>query len=137
MNLVRWVPVLIVAAMLWAPVWAHNNPTFREDLLLTVQVSAQADGSGAYSQPFSVVWPDNTVQLIWRVRNVESEPVRFSVRQDAAQVLSDLGHQSLSARIKGDGIVITNVVGAAGEFQLDIVAKVLDRNIKRQDTGKK
>lgn len=123
--------------LLGANAFAHNNPTFREEQILTVAVTPSPGGDGSNSKPFSVQWPDKTVQLIWRVRDIPPESVRFAVTQNAQEVLTDVGHGSATKRLKGDGIAITRVVGATQEFQIEIFAKILDRHVDPQQADRK
>lgn len=109
---------------------AHNNPTFREDLLLSIVVNAAPNDVGAHSEPFSLAWEKKTVQLIWRVKDGPSE-VRFSIAQNGAEAATDLSHEALSPRLKGDGFTVVNVSGAEVPFTLEIYAKVLDRSKKK------
>ena len=112
----------------------HNNPTFREDLLLTVPVSAEpvAGDGKAHSEPFSLDWPKKTVQLIWRVVEPEAAQVNFSVTQDGTPVAEQLGHEATSERLQGDGFTVTDVSGAGADFTLEIYAKVLDRSVGKK-----
>ena len=52
--------VVIVGLALFAgSAGAHNNPSFREDLLLTIDVSADPSTDGSYSEPFSLIDPSD------------------------------------------------------------------------------
>ena len=107
---------------------SHNNPTFREDLLLTLDVNAEATDGQAFSTPFSVSWDKKTVQLIWRIESPQQDAITFSVAQNGEIVLENIQHDALSKRIEGEGFTIVNVTGAETPFKLMLYAKVLDRS---------
>ena len=111
---------------------AHNNPTFREDLLATIEIAAVAADDGTYSRAISLSWPKKTVQLVWHVIGDGNEKVRFSVSQDGKEVLSDVGHGDRTTRLKGDGIVITAIDGASAPLKITVSARVIDRSLKKK-----
>lgn len=124
----------VIAAGLLLPalkVLAHNNPSFREDLLLSIDI-AESGEDGVYSQPFSLDWEKKTVQLIWRTEPQQAN-LMFAIEQDGEVVLDDVSHDQATARLKGDNYRIVNVDGAQGEFVLKVFAKVLDRSAKKKD----
>lgn len=108
---------------------AHNNPTFREDLLATIEVAAPTDGESAASDVFSLSWPKKTVQLIWRVVADQPSSITFDVSQKGEVVVEQLSHDASSKRLEGDDFSITGVKASA-PFQIEIYAKVLDRKKK-------
>ena len=109
---------------------AHNNPNFREELLLTLEVTAEplAAGSPAHSEPFELDLPARTIELIWRIDGPAAEGITFSVMQDAEVVAERLGDGSVSRLLRGNGLVIAQVSGANGPFTLEIHANVIDRS---------
>jgi hypothetical protein len=109
---------------------AHNNPNFREELLLTLDVSAEplAAGSPAHSEPFELDLPARTVELIWRIDGPAAQDITFSVLQDAEVVAEGLGDGSVSRLLRGNGLVIAQVSGADGPFTVEIHANVIDRS---------
>jgi hypothetical protein len=124
--------VFLIVFGLIAPAIAHNNPTFREDLLMTIDISAEPIEGNVYSQPFSLTWPKKTVQLIWRVIAEKPQAVTFAVAQNGTVELENLQHDDASKRMQGDGLTIVNVTGAQTAFKLEVYAKVLDRSLQKQ-----
>jgi hypothetical protein len=119
-----------------ATVSAHNNPAFREDLLLTLDISAEPISENAYSQPFTLSWPKKTVQLIWRVISDNPQNVTFAVAQEGTTVLENMQHEDASRRLQGDGLTIVDVSGTGAPFKLEVYAKVLDSSKQKQHENK-
>ena len=130
MSLARSWPVAIILTMVAASSYAHNNPTFREDVLLTVEVDNTAGADNSHSKPFALQWPKKTVQLVWEIEGDNADAIRFSVLQQGEEVLTDVASGDRTTRLKGDGIVITNVTGATAPFTMKVLARVLDRSAK-------
>ena len=122
----------LCAALTAAPALSHNNPTFREELLTTVEVTPADDPAAPASSPFSLSWPKKTVQLLWRVKDPGpgAEGIGFTVSQDGAPVAEGLKHDASSKRLSGEGFTVTGVSGADSGFVLEVYAKVLDRSQK-------
>jgi hypothetical protein len=127
----RALPALLLAWLLSASLaFAHNNPKFREELVLTVEVAAEplAPGSPAHSEPFELALPPRTIELIWRVNGTAADGITFSVIQDAERVAEGLADGSVSRLLRGNGLVIAEVSGAEGPFTVEIHANVIDRS---------
>lgn len=123
----RWLTGGLLVILMGGVGLAHNNPTFREDLLITVAVDASAGGvDGMASETFSLDWPKKTVQLIWRIKADAPADASFDVSQHGETVLRGLTDGTLSNRLQGNGFAITGVK-ADRSFLVEIYAKVLDR----------
>lgn len=133
MNLIfRVLLIAFLPLALIAETSAHNNPTFREDLLLTIDVDNEPTADGLYSESFSLEWPKKTVQLIWRVSGADAEKIRFSVSQDSKEIFANIAHDDRTGRLKGDGIAVTGVSESSGPFTISVHARVLDRSVKKK-----
>ena len=110
---------------------AHNNPGFKEVLLLTVDVHAEPVAEGtiaAYSEPFSLDLPKKTIELIWRVADGDADGVTFSVAQGDSLHAEALADGANSRILRGGDIRIVDVAGASGPFSIAVYANVIDRS---------
>ncbi len=130
MSFARSWPVAIILMMLASLSFAHNNPTFREDVLLTLEVANNVGDDGTHSKSFALEWPKKTVQLVWEIEGDSADAIRFSVVQQGKEVLTDVASGDRTTRLKGDGLVITKVTGASAPFEMKVLARVLDRSVK-------
>lgn len=113
------------------PVEAHNNPGFKEVLLLTIEVSAEPvteEPLSAHSEPFSLDLPKKTIELIWRVSDGAAETINFSVAQGDALHAEGLTDGANSRILRGGDVRIVEVGGATGPFSIEIYANVIDRS---------
>jgi len=130
-KIFKFLALAILPLALVSETVAHNNPTFREDLLVTIDVHGEPADDGSFSEAFSLEWPKKTVQLVWYVAGGDAEKIRFSVSQNAKEMLADVAHGDRTTRLTGSGLTISAVSGANGPFQLAVHARVLDRSIKK------
>jgi len=110
---------------------AHNNPGFKEVLLVTIDVSHQpleGDAAQSFSEAFSLELPKKTIELIWKVTDDGGEGVVFAVAQADKLHAEGLTNGANSRILRGDDIRIVNVEGADAPFQLEIFANVIDRS---------
>jgi hypothetical protein len=110
------------------PAAAHNNPSFKEVHLLTLEVAKAPVEGDAYSKPFALELPKKTIELIWRVAGSDADGIRFSVAKDGVVVADDLASGDTSNILKGNGYRIVAVEGADGPFELQVFANVIDRS---------
>ncbi|MEM7043265.1 MAG: hypothetical protein AAF543_10695 [Pseudomonadota bacterium] len=113
---------------------AHNNPNFREVLLVTVDVRAEAIVEGAiaaHSEPFTLDLPKKTIELVWRVAEGNADGVTFGVAQGDALHAEGLVDGANSRILKGGNIRIVNVTGSSGAFSIEIYANVIDRSTSK------
>lgn len=111
--------------------WAHNNPGFKEVLLLTVDIDAEPVMAGklaAYSAPFSLDLPKKTIELIWRIADGVAEGVTFSVAQGDALHAEALSDGANSRILRGGDVRVVDVAGASGPFSISVYANVIDRS---------
>lgn len=116
---------------------AHNNPGFKEVLLLTIDVSDQplADAAmAAHSEPFSLDLPKKTIELIWRIVEEDAAAVGdglvFAVAQGDKLHAEGLTDGANSRILRGGDVRIVNVEGVSAPFRIDIFANVIDRSEK-------
>jgi hypothetical protein len=112
---------------------AHNNPGFKEVLLITIDVNHEPlsdDDGRSYSLPFSLDLPKKTIELIWRIAGDDSEGVAFAVAQGDKLHAEGLTSDATSRILRGGDIRIVDVEGAQAAFQLQIFANVIDRSKK-------
>jgi hypothetical protein len=110
------------------PAAAHNNPSFKEVHLLTLEVAKAPLEGDIYSEPFALELPKKTIELIWRIAGAKADGVRFSVAKDAKVVAEGLASGDTSNILKGEGYRIVAVEGAGGPFELQVFANVIDRS---------
>lgn len=128
-RLKAWLIVLACAGGLFAPqVVAHNNPSFKEVHLVTLKVAKAPLEGDAHSEPFALELPKGTVELIWRIAGEDAGAIRFSVASGGEVVAEDLASGGTSNILKGEGYRIVAVEGAAGAFELQVFANVIDRS---------
>lgn len=128
-RLKAWLIVLVCATGLSASqVGAHNNPSFKEVHLLTLEVAGTPLAGDAHSERFALELPKKTIELIWRVAGEGAENIRFSVARDGEVVAEGLTSGETSNILKGEGFEIVAVEGAAGAFEVEIFANVIDRS---------
>ncbi|RAH96747.1 hypothetical protein DLJ53_31275 [Acuticoccus sediminis] len=108
-------------------VQAHNNPSFREDLIATVPVTCGADGCQD-SAAFALTWEPKTVQLIWRVEGDPGAKAHFAVAQDGKTLAETVADGDATGRFEGKGIQIVGAAGFDANFTVKVYAKVLDRS---------
>ena len=111
--------------------WAHNNPGFKEVLLLTIDVTAEPmaeDPFTIHSEPFSLDLPKKTIELIWRITDSAGDGVTFGVIQGDAPHAEGLIDGANSRILRGGEIRIVDVEGAKGPFSIDVYANVIDRS---------
>ena len=112
---------------------AHNNPGFKEVLLITIDVSDQPiseDDAKSYSDAFNLDLPKKTIELIWKVAGDGGEGLTFAVAQGDKLHAEGLTNGATSRILRGGEIRIVNVEGANGPFQLEVFANVIDRSKK-------
>lgn len=110
---------------------AHNNPGFKEVLLITIDVNDQPLAEGAapsHSEAFSLDLPKKTIELIWRIAEDEGEGVVFAVAQGEKLHAEGLMNGANSRILRGGDIRVVNVEGASAPFRLEIFANVIDRS---------
>ncbi len=110
---------------------AHNNPGFKEVLLLRIEVAADPLSEGAfatYSEAFSLDLPKKSIELIWRVVEGGGEGVTFGVAKGDSVHADELIDGANSRVLRGDDIHIINVAGATGPFTIEVYANVIDRS---------
>jgi hypothetical protein len=110
---------------------AHNNPGFKEVLLITVDVSDQPLADMAlpsHSEAFSLDLPKKTIELIWRIEDAAGEGVVFAVAQEDKLHAEGLTDGANSRILRGGDIRIVNVEGASKPFRLEVFANVIDRS---------
>lgn len=104
---------------------AHNNPTFREDLLQTISVDA---GAASSSEVFAIEWPQKTVQLIWRVIGTdEAAPVTLLLQQNGENLAEIVSPETATDRYQGEGFMLSTMA-AEKALSIQLYAKVLDRS---------
>lgn len=110
---------------------AHNNPGFKEVLLLTIDVTSEpvaAEPFASYSAPFGLDLPKKTIELIWRVADGAGANVTFSVAKGDVLHAEGLTDGANSRILRGDDIRIVDVAGATGPFSISVYANVIDRS---------
>lgn len=113
------------------PADAHNNPGFKEVLLLRIEVAAEPLSEGAFdvhSEAFSLDLPKKTIELIWRVVEGGGEGVTFGVAQGDSMHADGLTDGANSRILRGDDIRIIGVEGASGALAIEVYANVIDRS---------
>ena len=110
------------------PASAHNNPSFKEVHLLTLEVAKEPLVGDAHSEPFALELPKKTIELIWRVAGAKAGGIRFAVAKDGKVMADDLASGDTSNILKGEGYRIVAVEGADGPFELQVFANVIDRS---------
>lgn len=130
-------PTLMLAVLASAPpTGAHNNPSFREELLHTVDVSAGplAENGAAHTEPFTLSPPKGSVELVWRVDSPARDAITFALARGGEVVASDLRDGAVSKLQRGDGFAIVDVAGAEAPFTVRVYANVIDRS-RREGTA--
>ena len=110
---------------------AHNNPGFKEVLLLTIEVSAEPIAEqphSAHSEPFSLELPKKTIELIWRIPDGSGTDITFAVAQGDSLHADGLIDGANSRVLRGGDVRIVDVKGASGPFSIDVFANVIDRS---------
>ena len=107
--------------------FAHNNPTFREDKLATVEVPA-----GGTSASFTLTAPDKTVQYIFKVSPPNND-VKLTFEQAGKVLAEGIGHDGTSSFASGEDFTLTATGDAAAT--VTIVAKVLDRSAGKEQSA--
>lgn len=110
---------------------AHNNPGFKEVLLLRIEVAAEPLSEGpfaAHSEAFSLDLPKKSIELIWRVVEGTGEGVTFGVAQGDALHAEGLIDGANSRIVRGDDVRIVDVAGASQPFSIEVYANVIDRS---------
>ncbi|MGI9420348.1 MAG: hypothetical protein ACR2RA_21195 [Geminicoccaceae bacterium] len=129
LTAVPFASALSIAGMPFA--WAHNNPGFKEVLLLTIDVAAEPMAEHPFtihSEPFSLDLPKKTIELIWRIADGAGDGVTFGVIQGDAPHAEGLTDGANSRILRGGEIRIVDVDGAEGPFSIDVYANVIDRS---------
>jgi len=111
---------------------AHNNPTFREDLLGTIVVDPAATPN---SSDFTITWSDKkTVQLIWKIVDADDNDASatLTLSQQGDVVAEITGPEATTDRFEGEGFSLT-VANAKAPFSVELYGKVLDRNQKESN----
>ena len=110
---------------------AHNNPGFKEVLLVTVEVSAEPIAGAphsAHSEPFDLDLPKKTIELIWRIAGAGGAGVTFAVAQGDARHAEGLSDGANSRILRGGDVRIVDVVDASAPFTIEVYANVIDRS---------
>ncbi len=110
---------------------AHNNPKFKEVLLISIDVNHQPlEGNTAqfHSEAFSLDLPKKTIELIWKITDGGAEDVVFAVAQAGKLHAEGLTSGANSRVLRGGDIRIIDVEGADAPFQLEIFANIIDRS---------
>lgn len=132
MRTASFTPILAACfalfAALWAPAYAHNNPSFVETLVLAVPVEMGESGTGE-SKPFTLDLPERSVELIWKVAGSNAEQVSFSIEADGETVAKDLKHGGRSKLFRKKTLRIVDVKGK-GPVTIEIYADVIDHSKK-------
>ncbi len=114
---------------------AHNNPKFKEVLLMTVDVGHQPLADAAlepHSIVFSLDLPKKTIELIWRIVSEDGDGITFAVAQGDKMHAESLTNGASSRILRGDDIRIVNVEGANAPFRVEVFANVIDRSKKSE-----
>ena len=110
---------------------AHNNPGFKEVLLMTIEVEPApiADTPFAvHSEAFSVELPKKTIELIWRFADGAVDGVTFSIAQGDNLHAEGLIDGANSRILRGGDVRVVDVRGASKPFSIEIYANVIDRS---------
>lgn len=125
-NLFR-LSLFLIAALMTSWGHAHNNPTFKEQILMSVNVNVDAASKKLTSLPFELKLPDETVQLRWRIQTRDgADKITFGVRQGKADLLSGISTDGLTNVVSGPEMIVTNVAGTDRPFTVEIVAKIIN-----------
>jgi len=122
------VPILTMGTGI---VSAHNNPGFKEVLLMTIEVTSEPmlDASRAvHSEAFNVDLPKKTIELIWRIDDGAVEGITFGVAQGETLHAEGLVDGANSRILRGGDVRIVDVQGASGPFSIGVYANVIDRS---------
>lgn len=119
--------VLLVATLFCLSASAHNNPSFRKELLLTVTVPPTPNGDGVHLQVGPLEVPKKAIELLFSVLSEQKAKIRFDVI-GADRVLGEKVQDGGKARLVIPAtFTIQNVSGATAPFELEIYANVIDR----------
>ena len=89
---------------------AHNNPTFAEVFLRSIQIEPGAPGQDE-SEPFVLQLPERSAQLIWKVSGENPDQVRFSLSADGQIVAENLQSGARSKLFRGKNLAVVDVQG--------------------------
>jgi len=109
---------------------SHNNPAFKEVLVLTIEIKAEPireQPFKAYSEPFDLDLPKKTIELVWRVTDGRAPKVTFAVAQGDKLHAEGLTDGAKSRILKGGDIRIIDLQGVTEPFSIEIYANVIDR----------
>jgi len=123
---------LVAGVAISVPGLAHNNPRFKEVFIRSVPLAAQPVDAEtrAFTEPFDVVLPERSAELVWHVKSAHPDRVSFSVAVDG-KIVAEKVTDGKSSPITHRGtlkVTIIDVAGAEGETSLDVYANVIERN---------
>lgn len=102
---------------------AHNNPTFKEELILTIEVQPKPLGDdGRHSQTFALDLPKGTIELIWRLAEGKAEA--FSIARGGEVVLAGITPGKNTSLVRGADLAVVQVKGAEGPLKLAVYANI-------------
>lgn len=121
----KMVALMLLAAAVPALGHAHNNPTFEKVAIAEVEVLAEANDDGAFSEPFSLSLPKRTVQLYFEVVSESQRGAVFSIASGDRILAADLTHEGKTKPLREATLRILDVTGATDAFILRVVAEVM------------
>lgn len=122
---------VFLAATAPSIVSAHNNPGFKEVLLMTIEVKAEPIDDAPFavhSEAFTIDLPKKTIELIWRIADGAGDGVTFSVAQGDSLNAEGLTDGANSRILRGSEVRIVDVQGASGPISIEVYANVIDRS---------
>ena len=125
------IAVVLLAAAAPSIVSAHNNPGFKEVLLMTIEVTPEPIGEAPFaihSESFSIDLPKKTIELIWRFADGAVDGVMFSIAQGDRLHAEGLSDGENSRILRGGDVRIVDVRGASAPFSIEVYANVIDRS---------
>jgi hypothetical protein len=101
---------------------AHGDPEMEETRVLTVTVTKDPKSGdlSLSSQPFRLVVPSNTVEILWRVDSGQKDSITFSLLSGDRVLAAGLRNESKSRIPKADNLTIGNVSGSEKPFLIEI-----------------
>ena len=104
---------------------AHNNPSFAEVFLRSIQIESGGPGQDE-SKPFVLQLPERSAQLIWKVTGETADQVRFSLSVDGQIVAENLQSGARSKLFRGKTLTLVDVQGTL-PITIEIYASVIAR----------
>ena len=104
---------------------AHNNPSFVEVFVRSVQIEPRGSGQNE-SEPFVLELPERSAQLIWKVAGEAPDQVRFSLSVDGQVVAANLQSGAKSKLFRGKTFTVVDVQGTL-PVTIEVYASVIGR----------